>query len=801
MYSLILRERSGSLTGSLWNRIVTRNMGGGPRTFPGGLNKWQWKRMHEKKAREKENKLLDQEKQLYEARIRTEIRAKMWGNQDSGEKTAKSKQSHGPMSPKEHIKTLADRFIKAGAEDLWNEDDGPIKKSEEEGSSRLSRRDNGGTGSNSIDSNFNSPIDVRKFVSMGSNSSRRGFSSTSRGRFKRNESSCDEGDDFDAKKLDTLSPFSPKFAGTKEKVKSSRSVEGVIRNKGLFGRRKFRKNDSSTEEDSDEEGEEGKMIGWMDLRKTGSSASLGNHDVKLTKRVNRNVTDEELYPPLDINTVREDLSKRRSVDNVMEENREPHDSIYSGKRFDESSISPLTLKALSASGIFNMTRVQYATLSECLDGKDALVKAKTGTGKSMAFLLPAIETVLKAMNNGKSVHKVPPIFALILCPTRELASQIAAEGKALLKYHDGIGVQTLTGGTRFKLDQQRLESEPCQILIATPGRLLDHIENKSGLTSRLMALKLFIVDEADLLLDLGFRRDVEKIIDCLPRQRQSLLFSATIPKEVRRVSQLVLKRDHSYIDTIGLGCVETHDKVKQSVIVAPHESHFHLVPHLLKEHISYTSDYKIIVFCSTGMVTSLMYTLLREMKLNVREIHARKAQLHRTRVSDEFKESNRLILVTSDVSARGMNYPDVTLVIQVGIPSDREQYIHRLGRTGREGKGGEGLLLIAPWERYFLDELRDLPLERIPVPDLDSRVKHQVDQSMAKIDTSIKEAAYHAWLGYYNSVRETGRDKTTLAELANRFCHSIGLEKPPALFRRTAVKMGLKGITGIPIRK
>ncbi|ESQ29045.1 hypothetical protein EUTSA_v10023287mg [Eutrema salsugineum] len=799
MYSFILRERSRSFTGSLWSRIFSRNMGGGPRTFPGGLNKWQWKRMHEKKAREKENKLLDQEKQLYEARIRSEIRAKMLGNPDSGEKTARSSQSHGPMSPQEHIKSLADRFMKAGAEDLWNEDDGPVKKSDQ------------GSGSNSIDSSSNSPIDVRRLVygnhvSLGNSRvfdrRSRGFSSMSRGRFKRNESSCDEGDDFDARKLDTLSPFSPSFAGKKEKVKSSSNVNGVIRNKGLFGRRKFRKNDSSSEEDSEEENEGNeKMKGWMDLRRKGSSASLGNHDIKLTKRVQRNVTDEELYSPLDISTVREDLSKRKSVENALEENLEPRDSIYSGKRFDESSISPLTLKALSASGIVKMTRVQDATLSECLDGKDALVKAKTGTGKSMAFLLPAIETVLKAMNNSNSVHRVPPIFALILCPTRELASQLAAEGKALLKYHEGIGVQTLIGGTRFKLDQQRLESDPCQILVATPGRLLDHIENKSNLTSRLMALKLFIVDEADLLLDLGFRRDVEKIIDCLPRQRQSLLFSATIPKEVRRVSQLVLKRDHSYIDTIGLGCVETHDKVKQSCIVAPHESHFHLVPHLLKEHISNTSDYKIIVFCSTGMVTSLMYTLLREMKLNVREIHARKPQLHRTRVSDEFKESKRLILVTSDVSARGMNYPDVSLVIQVGIPSDREQYIHRLGRTGREGKEGKGLLLIAPWERYFLDELKDLPLEPIPVPDLDSRAKLEVDQSMAKIDTSIKEAAYHAWLGYYNSVRETGRDKTTLAELANRFCYSIGLEKPPPLFRRTAVKMGLKGISGIPIRK
>ncbi|KAJ0265725.1 DEAD-box ATP-dependent RNA helicase 48 [Hirschfeldia incana] len=779
MYSTILRERSGSLWRSL---ILSRNMGGGPRTFPGGLNKWQWKRMHEKKAREKENKLLDQEKQLYEARIRSEIRAKMLGggsHDNSNENAAKSNQSHGPLSPKEHIKSLADRFMKAGAEDLWNKDDGPVK------GPRLNR------GSRS-----SSPIDVRSLCNGG----RRGFSSMSRGggRFKRNESSCDEGGEFDdVRKFDTLSPFSPGFAGKKEKVKS---VSNVVRNKGLFGRRKFRKNDSSTEEDSEEEEDGRKMDGWMDVRRTGSSASLGNHDFKLIKRVQRNVSEEELYPPLDINDVREGLSKRKSVESVVEESGEPGDSIYSGKRFDESSISPLTLKALAASGIVKMTRVQDATLSECLDGQDALVKAKTGTGKSMAFLLPAIETVLKAMESS-SVHRVPPILVLILCPTRELASQIAAEGKALLKYHDGIDVQTLIGGTRFKLDQQRLQSEPCQILIATPGRLLDHIENKSNITSRLMALKLFVVDEADLLLDLGFRRDVEKIIDCLPRQRQSLLFSATIPKEVRRVSQLVLKRDHSYIDTIGLGCVETHDKVKQSCLVAPHESHFHLVPHLLKEHINNTADYKIIVFCSTGMVTSLMYTLLREMKLNVREIHARKPQLHRTRVSDEFKESKRLILVTSDVSARGMNYPDVTLVIQVGIPSDREQYIHRLGRTGREGKGGKGLLLIAPWERYFLDELKDLPIEPVQVPDLDSRFKLEVDQSMGKVDTSIKEAAYHAWLGYYNSVRETGRDKTTLAELANRFCHSIGLEKPPPLFRKTAVKMGLKGISGIPIRK
>lgn len=398
-------------------------------------------------------------------------------------------------------------------------------------------------------------------------------------------------------------------------------------------------------------------------------------------------------------------------------------------------------------------------------------------------------------------QRVPPINVLILCPTRELAIQIAAETNVLLKYHDGIGVQTLIGGTRFKLDQKRLDSNPCQIIVATPGRLLDHIENKSGFSARLMGLKLLILDEADHLLDLGFRKDIEKIVDCVPRQRQSLLFSATIPKEVRRISQLVLIRDHVFVDTVGLAGVDTPIKVLQSCLVAPHELHFHLVYHFLKEHIMKEPDYKVIVFCTTAMVTAFMHVLLRDLKMNVREIHSRKPQLYRTRISEEFRESKNMILVTSDVSARGMNYPDITLVIQVGIPADREQYIHRLGRTGREGKDGKGILLLAPWEEYFMDDVKDLPIEKSLLPELDSDTKQKVEESIEKIDPSIKEAAYHAWLGYYNSIHDIGRDKTTLADLANRFCHSIGLDKPPALFRKTALKMGLKGIPGIRIRK
>ncbi|KAL6174659.1 hypothetical protein ACLB2K_051305 [Fragaria x ananassa] len=707
--------------------------------------------MHEKRAKDKERRLLDQEKQLYEARLRSQIRAELVAKPDPAQNT----NHHRPMDPDRHVKSLADRFMKHGAEDLWNENDGPVHAPHAPPQQQPVR-------ARSI------PVDLRRLIpksrnlagnerSLSSYVSCRSYSVQSRGRFRRNDDSSDDSD-FDSDN-EAMQPLWEGRNGS-EGANSERS-----------------------------------------LRRFGSSASLGKYDRKVIKRrVPLNAVEEVCDDfAQQVESIRYELSRKKEAENEREESVE-EGSVLSEKRFDECGISPFTVKALSSAGYVRMTRVQEAALSACLEGKDVLVKAKTGTGKTSAFLLPAIEAVVKGMA-GNTNQRVSPIFVLILCPTRELASQIAAETNVLLKYHEGIGMQTLVGGTRFKEDQKRLESNPCQIIVATPGRLLDHIENRSGLSVRLMGLKMLILDEAGHLLDLGFRKDIEKIVDCLPHKRQSLLFTATLPKEVRRISQLVLKKDHAFIDTVGLGSVETHAKVKQSYLVASHDLHFQIVHHLLKEHIWQSPDYKVIVFCTTGMVTSLLYILLREMKMNVREIHSRKPQLYRTRVSEEFKESKQMILVTSDVSARGMNYPDVTLVIQVGIPADREQYMHRLRRTGREGKEGEGILLLAPWEEYFLDALKDLPLEKFPSLRLDPGTKLKIEDSMTKVDSSVKEAAYHAWLGYYNSIRETGRDKTTLVEQANLFCQSIGLQNPPSLFRKTALKMGLKDIPGIKIRK
>ncbi|PSS24217.1 DEAD-box ATP-dependent RNA helicase [Actinidia chinensis var. chinensis] len=472
------------------------------------------------------------------------------------------------------------------------------------------------------------------------------------------------------------------------------------------------------------------------------------------------------------------------------------DSYLSETRFDQCSVSSSSLKGIKDAGYEMMTVVQNATLHVILKGKDVLAKAKTGTGKTVAFLLPSIEVVLKSLPIDCN-QKRSPIFVLVICPTRELASQAAAEANTLLKYHPSIGVQVVIGGTRLALEQKRMQANPCQILMATPGRLKDHIENTAGFATQLMGVKVLVLDEADHLLDMGFRRDIEHIIAAVPKQRQTLLFSATVPEEVRRICHIALKRDHEFIDTVGQGTEETHSQVRQMHLVAPLDKHFSLLYSLLKEHISHDVDYKVLVFCTTAMVTRLVADLLGKINLNVREIHSRKPQSYRTRISDEFRKSKGLILVTSDVSARGVDYPDVTLVIQVGLPADRQQYIHRLGRTGRKGKEGQGILLLAPWEEFFLSSIKDLPITKASVPSVDPEMRKKVEQALSHVEMKNKAAAYQAWLGYYNSSKVVGRDKYKLVELANEFSQSMGLDNPPAIPKLVLGKMGLKNIPGL----
>ncbi|KAG9156688.1 hypothetical protein Leryth_006648 [Lithospermum erythrorhizon] len=472
------------------------------------------------------------------------------------------------------------------------------------------------------------------------------------------------------------------------------------------------------------------------------------------------------------------------------------ESYLTETRFDQFSVSPSTLKALKDVGYDKMTVVQEATLPVILKGKDVLAKARTGTGKTVAFLLPSIEVVEKTPAASLD-QKRPPILVLVICPTRELACQAAAEANKLLKYHPSLGVQVVIGGTRLSLEQKRMQANPCQILVATPGRLKDHIENTAGFATRLTGIKVLVLDEADHLLDMGFRKDIERIIAAVPKQRQTLLFSATIPPEVRQICHIALKRDHEYINTVQEGSDETHTQVQQTHLVATLDNHFSFLYTLLKDHIADNVDYKVLVFCTTAMITKLIAELLGELNLNVREIHSRKSQSYRTKVSDEFRKSKGLILVTSDVSARGVDYPDVSLVVQLGVPADRQQYIHRLGRTGRKGKEGQGVLLLAPWEEFFLSTLKDLPITKAPIPLVDPENKKKVERSLSRVGMKEKESAYQAWLGYYNSNKNIGKDKYRLVELANEFSRTMGLDSPPAIPKMILGKMGLKNIPGL----
>ncbi|KAI3498224.1 hypothetical protein L1887_33994 [Cichorium endivia] len=594
------------------------------------------------------------------------------------------------------------------------------------------------------------------------------------------------------------------------------SVSSRGRGRGRFGGEVERRNDRFSRDKRDDDGfvskrrddnfhgkRGGKTMGRQSLMSSDQDEDDEEEEQKnIASKFRELISDEDDDDDDDDEDIDDDevLGNGHSVKNVTSTSPKTtpdgSESYLSETRFDQCAVSSQSLKAIKDAGYEKMTVVQAATLPIILKGKDVLAKARTGTGKTVAFLLPSIEVIAKSPPVSRD-QKRPPIFVLVICPTRELASQAAMEAKKLLKYHPSIGVQVVIGGTRLALEQKRMQASPCQILVATPGRLKDHIENTAGFATRLMGIKVLILDEADHLLDMGFRKDIERIIAAVPKQRQTLLFSATVPPEVRQICHIALKRDHEYVNTVQEGSEETHTQVQQKHLIAPLDKQFAVIYTLLKDHIADDSDYKVLVFCTTAMFTKLVADLLGELKLNVREIHSRKPQSYRTRISDEFRKSKGLILVTSDVSARGVDYPDVTLVIQVGVPADKAQYIHRLGRTGRKGKEGEGILLLAPWEQFFLSTLKDLPISKADLPLVDPDTKKKVEKALSNVQMKNKESAYQAWLGYYNSNKTIGKDKYKLVELANEFSRSMGLDNPPAIPRLVLGKMGLKNVPGL----
>lgn len=321
------------------------------------------------------------------------------------------------------------------------------------------------------------------------------------------------------------------------------------------------------------------------------------------------------------------------------------------------------------------------------------------------------------------------------------------------------------------------------------------------------------MDEADRLLDMGFKPAIDQILRSLPPKdnRQTLLFSATIPPAVIQIAKNALRTGYATIDTTGLAADDsgsTHLHVHQELVVAPFQDFIFAVGAAIQEEIARSGDgYKIIVFFTTARVTGYMAELFTIAGLNIVEMHSRKSQSYREKASDKFRTGKNILMFSSDVTARGMDYPGVTFVLQVGL-TDKEQYIHRLGRTARAGKEGKGMILLSDFEeRHMTRELRELPLHRVPF----ERIHRIMDQYKSNFEAALgrylsnpeavrsSEQAYIAWLGFYNSnLKRVGFDRAMVVEMANRFAAEVMmLQHQPAILKKTVGKMGLKGVPGL----
>ncbi|CAK5275869.1 unnamed protein product [Mycena citricolor] len=404
--------------------------------------------------------------------------------------------------------------------------------------------------------------------------------------------------------------------------------------------------------------------------------------------------------------------------------------------------------------------------------RDLLVRAKTGTGKTLAFLVPAIEARLKSIEeyvsgntDTGSVDLARTRFArrtvgtLVISPTRELATQIASEALKLTTHHDGFGVQLFVGGNSKRMQMRDWMKGRKDIVVATPGRLRDLLESEPDVRNAIAETNILILDEADTLLEMGFREDIEDIKRFLPPtpQRQTLLFSATVSKQIQQVARSSLAEDHRFINCVSEEASPVHAHISQYHTVLP--SAEAQIPHILRllaqDQLTNGANSKVILFLPTTKMTQLFTTIVKTLSattlpasrnLRVFEIHSKRAQESRDKASQGFRQCKTAsVLVTSDVSARGVDYPGVTRVIQVGIPGGREQYIHRVGRTGRGGSTeGRGDLVLLPWEIGFVTwQLTDIPLKPLTTSELVDDVTALAAEHDQKPSTGGRSGSAH----------------------------------------------------------
>lgn len=365
-------------------------------------------------------------------------------------------------------------------------------------------------------------------------------------------------------------------------------------------------------------------------------------------------------------------------------------------QFEQLGLNPDILRAVAEKGYKSATPIQEKAVPTIMQGKDVLGGAQTGTGKTAAFALP----ILNKLNDGSAKSAAPR--ALVLTPTRELADQVCESFISYGKYLELKSIK-IFGGVKMNPQITALR-DGADIVIATPGRLLDHIGQDTVDLSR---IEILVLDEADRMLDMGFIRDIQKILKALPKHRQNLLFSATYGKDIKDLSAEVL-RNPVFIEVSKRNTAA--DKVNQKIYRIEKSQKRQLLAHLIKEE----SWYQVLVFVRTRHGANKLARQLDKEGIPSTAIHSDKSQAARTRALKSFKKGDMQALIATDVAARGIDLQDLSHVVNFELPQVPEDYVHRIGRTGRAGKSGTAITLIAPEDRVQLQKIEKILKYSIP---------------------------------------------------------------------------------------
>ena len=377
-----------------------------------------------------------------------------------------------------------------------------------------------------------------------------------------------------------------------------------------------------------------------------------------------------------------------------------------GVTFADFGLAEPIQRAVTELGYREPTPIQAKAIPIVMAGRDVMGAAQTGTGKTAGFALPIIHSLMPMANASASPAR-HPVRALILAPTRELADQIAVNVAAYAR-HTSLRSTCVFGGVDMNPQIQALR-RGAEILIATPGRLLDHVQQK---TVNLSQVQLLVLDEADRMLDMGFLPDIQRIINLLSPRRQNLMFSATFSEDIRKLAKSFL-HDPVLVEVARRNALA--ENVEQRVFrVASDEMKRAAVSHLVRER----GIEQVIVFSNTKLGASRLARQLERDGLNADAIHGDKSQLERLQTLDGFKEGRVKVLVATDVAARGLDIVELPAVINFDLPHSPEDYVHRIGRTGRAGASGQALSLMTDRDARSLAEIEKLTRRTLPVEDL-----------------------------------------------------------------------------------